>query len=148
MRSKCMRCNHRPYVHLLLLRALPAGASTPGGLDTPESVASAAPPALFTVLEQKDNKVGGATFGSSHTYTVPSGKAAKPVSQGVNLALDPAELEKLDEATLKARYDEQRKAESAASMPEDVSDILEEQERKRRKKEASKDGKKQGNFKF
>ena len=35
---------------------------------------------------------------------------------------------------LKAKYDELRKAEQQASAPEDVSDIIEEQERKRRKK--------------
>eukprot|EP00962_Isochrysis_galbana_P010477 scaffold2889_cov180-Isochrysis_galbana.AAC.2 len=56
-------------------------------------------------------------------------------SQGVALALDPSELERLDEATLKARYEEQRRAEMAASAPEDVSDIIEEQERKRKRKQ-------------
>ena len=41
-----------------------------------------------------------------------------------------------------------RKAEQAANAPEDVSDIIEEQERKRRKKlEAAKD-KKATNYKF
>ena len=54
-------------------------------------------------------------------------------SQGVALALDPSELESLDEASLKARYEEQRRAEMAASAPEDVSDIIEEQERKRKR---------------
>jgi len=56
-------------------------------------------------------------------------------NEGVALALDPSELERLDEATLKARYEEQRRAELAASAPEDVSDIIEEQERKRRRRQ-------------
>ena len=51
------------------------------------------------------------------------------------VTLDPDQLDKLDEATLKARYDEQRKAEQEANAPEDVSDIIEEQERKRRKRD-------------
>ena len=47
-----------------------------------------------------------------------------------------------------AKYDELRKAEQAANAPEDVSDIIEEQERKRRKKlDAAKD-KKSGSYKF
>jgi len=127
------------------------GVTTPGGIDTPESVSSMSTPQLFQVLEQRDSKVGGSAFGSSHTYQVPGSKAAaaKGGAGGVAVTLDPAELEKLDEATLKARYEQQQKAERDASMPEDVSDIIEEQERKRRRKEAAKaDGKKPGNFKF
>ena len=49
------------------------------------------------------------------------------------MALDPNELDNLDAGALKAKY-ELRKAEQDANAPEDVSDIIEEQERKRRKK--------------
>jgi len=133
---------------LHLRKAGADGASTPSGLDTPESVSSGQQ--LFTVLEQRENKVGGSAFGSSHTYNVPGSKgAAKGGGQaGVAVTLDPAELEKLDEATLKARYEDQRKAERDANAPEDVSDIIEEQERKRRRKEGAKADGKKGNFKF
>lgn len=119
----------------------PSNQST-SGADTPESQQ------LYQVIEQRDSKVGGSAFGSSHAYNVPSGKAAKPTKAGVDLALNPDELDKLDAGTLKAKYDELRKAEQAANAPEDVSDIIEEQERKRRKKlDAAKD-KKATNYKF
>jgi len=110
------------------------GASTPlstTGTDTPTSSAGQ----LFQVLEQKDSKVGGGTFGSSHTYAVPkTGAAPKRTVGGVDVSLDPSELEKLDEAGLKARYDKQQRETAKANAPEDVSDIIEEQERKRRRK--------------
>ena len=53
---------------------------------------------------------------------------------GVEMALDPSELEHLDEAALKARYERMQAAQREASAPEDVSDIIEEQERKRKRK--------------
>eukprot|EP00965_Chrysotila_dentata_P146879 4849530-Pleurochrysis_carterae.AAC.1 len=114
----------------LHLRKAAAGISTPGsGLDTPDSQSSQQ---LYQVLEQRDAKVGSAAFGSSHAYNIPTNKAAakSAAAAGVSLALDPAELEKLDEATLKARYEEQRNAEREAAAPEDVSDIIEEQARR------------------
>ena len=122
-------------VHLRKMGA--DGAMTPlstTGTDTPESMTSAEQQKLFHVLEQKGSKVGGSAFGSSHTYAVPKAGGAPKGKGGVDVTLDPAELEKLDEATLKARYDEQQKAAKAAAAPEDVSDIIEEQERKRRRK--------------
>eukprot|EP00967_Tisochrysis_lutea_P016059 scaffold18101_cov26-Tisochrysis_lutea.AAC.1 len=134
-----------------LRKSLAAGQATPDGMDTPDSVA---PRQLYQVLPQRDARVGGAAFGSSHTYDLSSanggGAAASSAAtaggaggsnlrglanEGVALALDPSELERLDEATLKARYEEQRRAELAASAPEDVSDIIEEQERKRRRRQ-------------
>jgi len=120
----------------------PSNHST-SGADTPESSQQ-----LYQVIEQRDSKVGGSAFGSSHAYNVPSGKAAKPAKPGVDLALDPSELDKLDAGTLKAKYDELRKAEQAANAPEDVSDIIEEQERKRRKKLDAKQDKKSAGYKF
>ena len=120
----------------------PSNQST-SGADTPEQQQ------LYQVIEQRDSRVGGAAFGSSHAYNVPGSKAAKSGAKpGVDLALDPNELDKLDAGALKAKYDELRKAEQAANAPEDVSDIIEEQERKRRKKlDAAKD-KKSGSYKF
>ena len=86
------------------------------------------------MIEQRETKVGGAAFGSSHAYNLPKG--GKPGA--VELALDPSELEKLDEGALKARYDAQRRADREATAPEDVSDILAEHERKRRRKDDAK----------
>ena len=128
----------------------PSAAST-GGLDTPDNPSvngGGTAPQLFQVLEQTSAKVGGAAFGSSHAYVVPPPPPAgvgtaggsnrvrgAPGSSGVEMALDPAELEHLDEGALKARYDALRKAESEANAPEDVSDIIAEQERKRKRKQ-------------
>ena len=126
----------------------PSNLSTTG-LDTPGSVSGGAAPQLYQVLEQTSAKVGASAFGSSHGYVVPPASSAAPPDRGggakggskggaaaggINLALDPAELEHLDEAALKARYDALRRAEREASAPEDVSDIIEEQERKRKRK--------------
>ena len=119
------------------------GLNTPSGsvagTDTPESVSN---PQLYQVLEQREARVGGAAFGSSHAYVMPSsakgsgggGAGAGGGKPGVEMALDPNELDNLDAGALKAKYDELRKAEQDANAPEDVSDIIEEQERKRRKK--------------
>jgi splicing factor 3B subunit 2 len=141
----------------------PSGIATPDsvhlrkmqndGLNTPsnQSTSGADTPVqqqLYQVIEQRDSKVGGSAFGSSHAYNVPSGKAAKAAKPGVDLALDPSELDKLDAGTLKAKYDELRKAEEAANAPEDVSDIIEEQERKRRKKIDATKEKKSTSYKF
>jgi len=130
----------------------PSAVST-GGLDTPDSLTSSQAPQLYQVLEQTNSKVGGSAFGSSHGYVVPPppppgvgtaggsnrpGKSARGGGEGVELALDPAELEHLDEGALRQRYEQLRNAEKAASAPEDVSDIIEEQERKRKRKLDSK----------
>ena len=53
------------------------GLATPlssSGVDTPDSVAHGAPPSqqqLYQVISQREAKVGGAAFGSSHTYNLP-----------------------------------------------------------------------------
>ena len=120
-------------------------ATSASGVDTPESTAAA--PALFQVLQQTDAKIGSAAFGSSHTYVVPpTTTAAAPAAAagkrtgrggadgGVALALDPAELEKLDEGALRARYESLRAAEKQENAAEDVSDIIAEHERKRKRK--------------
>ena len=154
---RAVRIRHSSAIHvdaLNLRKAVADGLGTPSdGHDTPaSSLHGSQPPQLFQVLEQTSTKVGGAAFGSSHGYVVPpaaaaaaagtsagasarSGKAARPPgAPDVELALDPAELERLDEASLKARYEKLRQAQREASAPEDVSDIIAEQERKRKRK--------------
>ena len=121
----------------------PSAHSTATGLDTPDG--SEAAPQLYQILQQTDARVGSSAFGSSHGYVVPpppsvgapsasGGKRKAGGEGGVELALDPSELGQLDEAALKARYEQLRKAERDANAPEDVSDIIEEQERKRKRK--------------
>jgi len=135
-----------------------AMSSGTGGLDTPDSTVGQ--PQLYQVLQQTDSKIGSSAFGSTHGYVVPpppppgigtqggsnntSGKKlgkGAPADGGVELALDPAELEHLDEAALKQRYEQLRQAERAANAGEDVSDIIEEQERKRARRAAAQEKK-------
>ena len=116
----------------------PGTPSTSGGMDTPESVTSSHAPQLYQVLGQTNTKVGSAAFGSSHGYVIPGSGGSKGGGEGVDLALDPSELASLSEDALRARYDQLRKSEQAASAREDVSSIIEEQERKQRRKEANK----------
>ena len=126
-------------------------------MDTPDSAINQ--PALYQVLQQTDAKIGHAAFGSSHGYVVPprnvhppppptsgagagagagggkrGGVGSKGGDGGVAMALDPAELEYLDEAALKARYESLRAVEREENAPQDVCDIIEAQERKRKRK--------------
>ena len=135
-------------VHLRKMQQGGLNTPTDSGMDTPDSVPNQQ---LYQVLEQTSAKVGGSAFGSSHGYAVPGSKgkaAAGGGKPGVEMALDPAELEGLDAAQLKAKYDELRKAEQDANAPEDVSDIIEEQERKRRKKLDAAKEKRGSSYKF
>ncbi len=126
-----------------------ATAAARGGVDgdsqSPQapagSDANAPPQALYRVLEQQDAHVGGATFGSSHSYQlVGAAKAAGSTKRGrdagVELALDPSELASLDETAIKARYEASVRAQLEARKPEDVSDIIAEQVRKQAKRKA------------
>lgn len=81
----------------------PSGQSTTTGIDTPDSIASAPPPQLYQVLEQTATKVGSANFGSSHGYVLPKAGGKRAGPDGVEVTLDPSEIERLDEAALKAK---------------------------------------------
>ena len=127
-----------------------AHSTATGGKYTPDSAINQ--PALYQVLQQTDAKIGHAAFGSSHGYVVPPrivpppspptngagggkrGVGSKGGDGGVAMALDPAELEYLDEAALKARYESLRAVEREENAPQDVCDIIEAQERKRKRK--------------
>ena len=81
--------------------------------------------------------------------TAAAAAAAAAIGKGgVQIALDPAELDRLDQDTLTKRYEAQVAA--TKSEKEDFSDLIDEQERKRKRK-ADGDGgtKKKGKeFKF
>lgn len=67
------------------------------GAETPAEA-----PALYKVLKTQKASVGGALYGSSHTYAMPG-----QGGEDVQVALDPAELEGLDEEALARKYEEQ-----------------------------------------
>eukprot|EP00456_Euglypha_rotunda_P028182 TRINITY_DN22386_c0_g1_i4.p1 TRINITY_DN22386_c0_g1~~TRINITY_DN22386_c0_g1_i4.p1 ORF type:complete len:158 (-),score=35.66 TRINITY_DN22386_c0_g1_i4:141-614(-) len=126
------------------------------GTETPDTVER--PKSLYTVLEEKQTTVPTtAMFGSSHTYVLPSATAAQTASgpKGskkpeakkageVEVAFTPEELESLDAATLKRKYENQVEVEKAATRAErqEVADVIEEESRKKRKKTGNKDKKK------
>jgi len=143
-------------------------------METPESLElRKAPPApkkdedddsnkqLFQVLEQKDLSVGTAVYGSSHKYVLPEKREPKAknqvdliksqASEKLDIALNPSDIENLQdiEGVLKQKY-EQALSEKHEVNREDVSDIIAEHSKKKRKKEHKSDSKskKYKDFKF
>ena len=151
----------------------PSGISSlPAGLETPDMIElrkkrmetemeGGDTPALYTILpEKRAETMGRAMMGSTHTYdlgaaAVGAGAAgvARSAPQGVEVALDPSELDLVDTDAMAARYEatlrEQQKGEE-----EDFSDMVAEhaakQRNKRRKQQQdqSKPAKKYKDFKF
>jgi len=141
------------------------------GTETPDTVRRA-PPALYQVLEEKKAHVGNAMFGTAHTYVLPdatSGTAAaaavsvtdqerrvdaaraKARAQ-VEVALTPEELEGLDAASLKRKY-EQRLLEEQEISKKGVTAAADDEEEegratKKRKKGGSEKSKAFKDFKF
>merc|ERR1712216_482474 len=121
------------------------GEST--GDSTPSEVE---PKQLYKVLDTVDAPTARGQFmGSTHVYNTAgiSGGSKEPSkieaakdklglakkgNQAVDIALDPSELEDLDEEQLKAKYAAQRAANKEAAKGEDYSDIIEENEKKRK----------------
>jgi splicing factor 3B subunit 2 len=145
----------------------PSGfSSIASGLETPDKIElrkdikrgdetpDVAPKQLYTVIPQKEVKNPAAGFmGSAHTYDLsaalnPSKKDGKK-GEGVEVALDPNEMETLDENKIKQLFDQQKMAEKDA---EDLSDMVAEhaanQSKKRKKQSDSKSSKKSKDFKF
>lgn len=138
-------------------------SSMTSGLETPEKLnlrkgndnasedsSEVRPKALYTVLEEKKSNVGGALFGSQHTYVIPTATMQSEMEkrvrdkqtkqqQGVNVNLNPEELENLDAMTLKRKYEAQLEAESVAKKPQvDVSDVADTREKKKAKTDKKK----------
>jgi splicing factor 3B subunit 2 len=141
------------------------------GLETPSDAGTPAPRELYTVVGEERTAVGGALFGADKRYNLAgssSSKAAAAAGGGsssrssaaaaaagdVAVSINPDELElQLEDAEgLRERYE----ASVASSQPqrEDLSDIIAEESRKRKRKldKASKSGggaaKKGKEFKF
>jgi len=141
----------------------PSGLSSVGaGLETPDMIelrkrkeiedameTGGETPALFTVLSEKRAAVGAAMMGSSHTYDI--GLATpKKAGEGVEITLDPSELE-LEPAAMAAKYDDTMKEREAALNREDLSDMVAEHAAKKKRKKPTDSGKaakKYKEFKF
>lgn len=134
-------------------------SSLPSGLETPDAIdlrKDKAAKQLYTVLEQKLARVDrSALMGSDHVYVVPEKEkwpvgneqkeeAGQKLGEGeVDVALDPAELEGLDEEAIQALYAEKLKQAKAAKRKEDFSDMVAAKAVQQKRTIAKKD-----NFKF
>ncbi|WJX22269.1 hypothetical protein P8452_11590 [Trifolium repens] len=142
------------------LSSTPTGVETPDVIDLRKQQRNKEPERpLYQVLEEKEEKIGaGSLLVPGHTYVVGTGtqdkSGAKRVdllkgqkSDRVDVTLLPEELEAM-ENVLPAKYEEAREEEKMRSQREDFSDMVAENEKKRKRKQ-EKDGKsKKKDFKF
>lgn len=153
----------------------PSGfSSIPAGMETPDMIElrkrkieaemeGGETPALYTILpEKKTDKVGNTMMGSTHIYdlaaAIPAGKIKMPGTasvppQGIEVALDPSELE-LDSAAMAARYEQTVREQQSQLEKEDLSDMVAEHaarqknKRKKQQQDSGKAPKKYKEFKF
>ncbi|KAK4368366.1 hypothetical protein RND71_012158 [Anisodus tanguticus] len=142
------------------LSSTPTGVETPDFIDLRKQQRKEPEKPLYQVLEEKEEKIApGTLLGTTHTYVINTGTqdktAAKRVdllkgqkSDRVDVTLAPEELELMDNV-LPAKYEEAREEEKLRSQREDFSDMVAENERKKKRKMQEKDGKsKKKDFKF
>merc|ERR1712080_444122 len=142
----------------------PSGISSlPPGLETPDMIElrkkknvsemeGAETPALYTILPEKqiDSGLGKAMMGSTHTYEL-GGPTGPPTTQraesGVELALDPSELDLMGTDAMQMRYEQTLKEQQNQLQKEDLSDMVAEhaakQKTKMKRKLAQQDPQKQ-----
>ncbi|KAF7150985.1 hypothetical protein RHSIM_Rhsim02G0123600 [Rhododendron simsii] len=145
------------------LSSTPTGVETPDVIDLRKQQRKEPEKPLYQVLEEKEEKIAAGTLlGTTHTYVIGTGTgaqdkaAAKRVdllkgqkSDRVDVTLQPEELELMDNV-LPAKYEEAREEEKLRSQREDFSDMVAENEKKRKRKMQEKEGKssKKRDFKF
>lgn len=150
----------------------PSGvASIPLGMETPDMIElrkkriedamdqGGDTPALYTILPEKKTTIGTAMMGSAHVYDISAAmasakKAGEKVSEGIEVALNPEELD-LDTAAMQAKYDQTVREQQAQIEKEDLSDMVAEhnvkQQKKRKKQQQQQESvkaKKMKEFKF
>merc|ERR1711911_331767 len=95
-------------------------------------------PQLYTVLtEKRADRIGQAMMGSTHVYEMGGGAAASGAqksSGGVELSLDPSELEGLDSESMAARYEQTLREQQSNLAKEDFSDMVAEHTAKQKSK--------------
>lgn len=135
------------------------------------SIRSNETPVLYQVLpEKRTDRIGATMMGSTHVYDMSTASGNKPpqnVAAGhrgaaneregmVELALDPSELDLLDNDAMAQRYEQQMREQQSHLQKEDLSDMLAEhvakQKSKRKRQQGtettSKQTKKYKEFKF
>lgn len=141
-------------------------STVPGGLETPdfielrkrregpgivESEPDSGPKALYQVIPEKDTKITG-FMGSERAYDVrgisqhgqnvamlgQEDRGTKRKANGVEVALDPSELEGLSEDQLRQRYEESKQRANGSGIGnqqggrEDLSDLVAQESAKRK----------------
>ncbi|CAN7071062.1 unnamed protein product [Brassica oleracea var. botrytis] len=135
-------------------------SSTPTGIETPDAIElrkeqrKEPDRPLYQVLEEKGESVApGTVLGTTHTYVIKTGTQDKTGARRVDLlkgqktdrvdvSLQPEELDAL-ENVLPAKYEEAREEEKLRNKPEDFSDMVAENSKKRKR---DKEGKKKKDF--
>eukprot|EP01111_Echinosteliopsis_oligospora_P013433 TRINITY_DN4819_c0_g1_i4.p1 TRINITY_DN4819_c0_g1~~TRINITY_DN4819_c0_g1_i4.p1 ORF type:complete len:672 (+),score=274.45 TRINITY_DN4819_c0_g1_i4:86-2101(+) len=139
------------------ISSIPTGLETPDSLDLRKGRLDQ-DKSLYTVLEQTQSNIGGGSlYGSSHKYVVPSSDKAKITNttnssggkdkvdlmkskrtEQVNITLNPSDMEDMDTLhegsdLLKRKYEQVLSDKAEADRGEDVSDVIAEQNKKRKK---------------
>jgi splicing factor 3B subunit 2 len=145
------------------LTSLPAGLETPGAasieLRKKKSGADddlgGETPQLYTVLQEKKGaNIGASLMGSQHVYDIgATGSGSKKGrDDGVEMALDPSELDIVDTEAMQAKYEGALKESQKGGPSEDFSDLVAEhaakQRQKRKVQQEKTTGKKHKEFKF
>merc|ERR1719278_1714224 len=142
--------------------ATPSGMSSVGapGQETPELIElrkrrieadmeGGDTPNLYTVLpEKKAHGVGASMMGSTHTYEVPPPGGARRIDPGgVEMALNPDEVDLMDTEAMQAKAEAALREQAASLAKEDFSDMVAEHAAKqsmKRKRTANKEETKGG----
>ncbi|CAG0888147.1 unnamed protein product [Darwinula stevensoni] len=118
--------------------------SLPAGMETPELIElrkkkietemeGGETPALYQVLQEKPSEgIRGAMMGSTHTYEMNIGVApvgaGSSIEGGVDVTLDPAELDLVGTEAMRAKYEQTLRQQQAARElglgKEDLSDMV------------------------
>lgn len=151
--------------------ATPSGMTSVGlGQETPEllelrkkrieaEMEGGETPNLYTVLpEKKTDRIGASMMGSTHTYDIRKATSSAIDSGGVDIALNPEEVDLMDSDAMQARAEAALREKQASLAKEDLSDMVAEhaakQSSKRKrmanvsKEERDKGAKKYKDFKF
>ncbi|KJE96603.1 splicing factor 3B subunit 2 [Capsaspora owczarzaki ATCC 30864] len=144
------------------LSSIPAGLETPdvielrkrrieSAMDQRDGEADAGrPKSLYQVIPEKRATVGGSLMGSERVYDMLGATTSRrTVGAGVDLALDPSELEGLDEDALRARLEAAQREQPGGEPKEDLSDLVAEHAaRQTVKRKKAQDTGKSKKFKF
>jgi splicing factor 3B subunit 2 len=136
------------------ISSVPSGLETPDTIDLRKGRGEEGEPKLYQVLQQTAASTAGQMFGSSHKYIIGDKKEGaksnrvdlmkSQKSENVNITLNPSEVEEMDTLSddlLKKKYEQYIAEKADAEKGEDFSDMVAEQNKKRKNK-AQKTGEK------